>query len=143
MSKEENKKCYSGNRKKQTKWIQNLINDDRPLAVFIDFDGVCIKHKGNLGKMMEAPLLLPGVREKFDEWYFKGYKIIITTGRPESMRNRTIEQIEELGLFYDYLLMGLGGGARVIFNDKKPNNDNPTAYAFSLHRDEGLANVNI
>ena len=39
--------------------------------------------------------------------------------------------------------MGVGGGDRILINDRKPNSDIDTAYAINLNRNEGIKNVKI
>lgn len=113
-------------------------------TLFIDIDGTLIKHKGNQSKMfMEDMEILPGVIEKFNEWDANGYKIILTTGRKECLREITHNQLIKNGIFYDQLVMGCTRGERVLINDKKPNNKMNVATAIQINRDEGLSNVNI
>ena len=38
--------------------------------------------------------------------------------------------------------MGVGGGDRVIVNDRKPNSKRDTAYAINLERNKGLLDEN-
>ena len=71
--------------------------------------------------------LLKGTVEKLNEWDSKGYNIILVTGRKESMRKQTIEQLSDAGIIYDQLIMGIGGGSRVLINDFKKDSDVPTA----------------
>jgi hydroxymethylpyrimidine pyrophosphatase-like HAD family hydrolase len=111
--------------------------DPRPATIIIDLDGTCIKHHGSLDAQLGEPELLPGVKEKFLFWERTGCKIIILTGRKESMRQRTIEQIEQVGLFFDQLIMGVGGGIRILINDKKPEGSS-TAFAENVTRNSGL-----
>ena len=87
--------------------------------------------------------LLPGTLETLAEWDVKGYNIILITGRRESLRKKTEEQLLSKNIFYDQLVMGVGGGDRVIINDRKPNSDRDTAYAINLNRNEGVENVEI
>ena len=87
--------------------------------------------------------VLPGVHERLREWDTKGYFIIITTGRKESARQSTQEQLRNAGIIYDQLIMGFGGGDRVIINDRKPNSERDTVYAINLTRNEGIENVEI
>lgn len=118
--------------------------EKRPRCLVLDLDGTLIWHSGELqGQILKPPQLLPGVREKFQEWDQKGYKIIILTGRRESMRKLTEKQLEECGLFYDQLICGVGGGERVLVNDLKPNSEQPTAIAVNVKRNKGLADVDI
>ena len=121
----------------------------RPKTIICDIDGTLVSHVTTPSHMFEDTTrieLLPGVKEKFDEWDSKCYKIILLTGRKESMREQTVCQLRDLGIFYDQLIMGAGGGARVLINDLKPKEnhpDNPTAISINLNRNEGLKNVNL
>jgi len=113
-------------------------------TIFCDFDGCIVKHYGSLSQILNSPcVLLPGVKEKFDIWCRCGYKVIITTGRPESARLFTMKQIERLGLYYHALIMGLPRGQRVVINDVKPDSNIPTAACINLERNGGMENVNI
>lgn len=113
-------------------------------TLFIDIDGTIAKHQGNLTKMFIKDMeILPGVIEKFNEWDAKGYKIILTTGRKECLREITEKQLLKNGLFFDQLIMGLSRGERILINDIKPNNDMCVASAIQIKRDEGLLDINI
>ena len=72
----------------------------------------------------------------------EGYNIILTTGRKESMRTVTEKQLSEIGIFYDQLIMGIGGGERVLINDMKPTGTQ-TAYSVNLVRNSGISNLKI
>jgi len=119
--------------------------DSRPFIIFCDIDGTlvkkvdpCIAHHPN--HKME---LLPGVKEKLLEWDRKGYYIILTTGRKESFREVTKNQLAEVGIFYDHLIMGIGGGKRYLINDTKPDSDEKTAFAITVKRNKGIGEVEI
>ena len=113
-------------------------------TIFCDIDGTLIKHHGSLSKqVINEPELLAGVIEKLDEWDRKCYNIILTTGRRESLRDITHEQLSSVGIVYDQLIMGLCGGTRVLINDFKPDSDEPTAVAINLKRNEGVTNVKV
>jgi|TARA_S200002703_G_scaffold145347_1_gene139671 phosphoglycolate phosphatase-like HAD superfamily hydrolase len=109
-------------------------------TIFVDIDGTIFKQKRNLSDIFEEDLeLLPGVKEAFDNWNWKGYKIIITTGRKESTRLETERSLRSANLFWDHLLMGLDvGGQRIIINDT-PDPDRSTAIAYSITRDKGFS----
>ena len=117
----------------------------RPCTIFCDIDGTLIKHR-TLSDIQSGNLkseIIHGTIEKLLEWDQKGYRIILTTGRKESLRNVTIRELEELGIIYDMLIMGIGGGKRYIINDKKIDRDDQYAIAINLKRDEGIQNLNI
>jgi hypothetical protein len=118
--------------------------ENRPKTLIVDIDGTLIWHSGNLhDQIKNPPRVLPGVREKFDEWDRKGYRIILLTGRKESMRSLTEAQLASCCIFYDQLIMGVGGGVRVLINDLKAGSSTPTAIAVNVERNQGLEEVNI
>jgi len=119
-------------------------SDTRPKTIFCDIDGTLVFHapptdSSNINYKMS---ILPGTLEKLLEWDKAGYNIILTTGRKESLRNVTEKQLSEVGIFYDQLIMGIGGGPRYIINDNKPNGDS-CAFAINLDRNLGIRNVKI
>lgn len=119
-----------------------MIN--RPFTLFIDIDGTLVNHSGDITKQYSDDLIiLPGVLNKFKEWDKRGYIIILTTGRRESGRIKLEEQLNKLGIFYDHLIMGLGGGKRILINDLKDDSDEPTAEAITVKRNAGLEGINI
>lgn len=113
-------------------------------TIFLDIDGCIIKHKGNLStQILEVPELLPNTIEKLNQWEAEGHRLILTTGRKESMRKMTEKQLLKLGVFYDQLIMGLNRGERILINDSKPNNDMITCRAIEIKRNDGIGGVNI
>jgi len=111
------------------------------MTLFLDIDGCILKHQDGLTNILRnQPEVLPGVYKKFHEWSSGGHMIILVTGRPESMRKFTEDQLLNLGLFYDQLIMGLTNGYRILINDKKPNMD-ITAKAYNLERNKGLGDI--
>ena len=117
---------------------------DRPKTIFCDLDGTLVKHSNptdiqNPNLILEV---LPGVHKKLIEWDTKGYHVVITTGRKESAREATVKQMQRAGINYDQLIMGFGGGDRILINDKKPNSDRDTAYVINLERNKGLSDEN-
>jgi hypothetical protein len=118
--------------------------ENLPKTIVCDIDGCIFKHQGSLHEMINSePELLDGVKEKFDDWDKKAYKIILLTGRKESMRSLTEQQLRKCGLFWDFLIMGATRGERVLINDRKPGLDSNTATAFNLTRNSGLSSVVI
>jgi phosphoglycolate phosphatase-like HAD superfamily hydrolase len=108
-------------------------------TIFCDIDGCLVKHTGNMTQQMEnTPELLPGVKDKLVEWERAGYKIILTTGRRESLRDVTERMLTSLGIFWDVLIMGLPRGARIVINDIKPGTTEPMALAWSPERNKGF-----
>jgi len=114
-------------------------------TLFVDIDGTLLHHYGIANEQTKfTTKLLPGVKEKLIEWNMSGYLLILTTGRRESERSETILQLQEAGIQYDKLIMGIQRGDRVIINDIKPNSGNHhTAVAINVERNKGIENVEL
>jgi hydroxymethylpyrimidine pyrophosphatase-like HAD family hydrolase len=116
----------------------------RPKTIFCDLDGTLVKHSNPID--IQNPNyeleVLPGVHDKLIEWDTKGYHVVITTGRKESAREATVKQMQRAGINYDQLIMGFGGGDRILINDRKRDSDRDTAYAINIERDRGLIDEN-
>lgn len=117
------------------------INDK---TLFLDIDGTLVEHVNpSISSSPNHKMnVLSGTIDKLLEWNKKGYSIILTTGRRESNREMTVKQLQEAGIFYDQLIMGIGRGPRVVINDIKPNGM-ITAYSINLERNKGIKDINI
>jgi hydroxymethylpyrimidine pyrophosphatase-like HAD family hydrolase len=116
--------------------------DTRPKTIICDIDGTLVYHHDphTVSKSNHKMELLIGTIEKLLEWERKGYNIILLTGRKESMREVTENQLREIGIFYDQLIMGVGGGIRVLINDNKPNGD-IAALSINVERNKGINDI--
>tara|TARA_R100001163_G_C4958742_1_gene123453 strand:+ start:86 stop:451 length:366 start_codon:yes stop_codon:yes gene_type:complete len=121
------------------------MEDLRPKTIFCDIDGTLVKHYSPLEttKPDFKMDILPGTLDKLIEWDKKGYNIILITGRREGARKETERQLREIGVIYDKLIMGIGGGMRYIINDRKPNGVIDYAHAINLTRNEGISDIEL
>lgn len=112
--------------------------------IISDVDGIILKHYGNLtAQLTNKPKILPGVLEKFNKWHGDGIRILLTTGRPEGTRQQTIEQLKEVGIFFDWLVLGVGNGKRRLLNDLKPWSNDATAIAHNFIRNKGIKGMEL
>ena len=120
------------------------MKDHRPKTIICDIDGTLIEHAVPHISALEsyAPRILEGTLDKLNEWERFGYNIILLTGRKESMRRVTESQLSKLGIYYDQLIMGVGGGPRYLINDCKPNGEE-YAISINLKRNEGIKDINV
>jgi hypothetical protein len=125
--------------------MENSEFDLRPKTIFCDIDGTLVKHNPPT-KTTDPELeleLLPGVLEKLLEWDKLGYNIILVSGRRESSRVATEKQLSKVGIIYDKLILGIGGGKRYLINDRKDYSNEDYALAINLDRNLGIGETKI
>lgn len=114
-----------------------------PSTIISDIDGTLFQHKGDITKQHFYPgkeLLLPGTLDKIRNWNKNGFYILLVSGRKESTRKHTEQQLSDAGIIYDSLILGVTSGNRIIINDMKSNSTEPTCQAVNVERNEGLKN---
>ena len=106
-------------------------------TIICDIDGTLTEYTGlgHLGIVSKEHKLLPGVLERMRKWEMVGHRIILITGRRESVRERTESELRRLGIPFDMLLMGMADNGRILINDIGSIGDK--AHSVNLERDEG------
>lgn len=129
-----------------------------PPTVFCDIDGTIIpfeeyipnliKYGSTLDYADDNPVsrvlrdkFLKECAEKLAEWHSKGVRIILVTGRPESLRSVTESALQFHGMIYDQLVMGCGSGRRFLINDSKDKYT--TAIGICLDRNIGIGGIDL
>lgn len=114
----------------------------KPKTLFIDIDGTILKHQHTISDVYHRDAeILPGVVSKINEWDSQGHKIILVTARKESTRDITEYQLRQFGIAWDQLVMGVGGGTRVLVNDKLDKNDVDRAIGVNVVTDRGFSSI--
>ena len=110
-------------------------------TIICDIDGTLTEYTGlgHLGIVSKEHKLLPGVLERMRSWEIKGHRIILITGRRESVRERTESELRRLGIPFDMLLMGYADSGRILINDVGPR---VKAHAVNVPRDAGWNDIN-
>ena len=105
-------------------------------TIICDKDGTLIKYLGNtVGMTHNVVTPLTGVINHMNRWEQQGHRIILMTGRRESLRKKTEQDLQGLGIPYDLLLMGHADTGRILINDE---GSKIKAHAVSLPRDSGF-----
>lgn len=112
-------------------------------TIFCDIDGTIFKYRKFETYENTTPELTPGALEKLTEIADAGHMIVLTTARPEYLREHTIKELGEASVPYDRLIMGLERGPRYLVNDMDPGKPGIRAFAFNLNRDEGMKSVTV
>lgn len=109
---------------------------------FVDIDGTIVKYR-KFSELATAKLEpIQDVIDYLNNQYDNGAVIIVTTARPETYREYTEKELNQIGLKIHQLVMGCGRGTRVIFNDKDPENpDLDRAVGINFTRDGGFDSV--
>jgi len=122
------------------------MRNNAPKTIFCDLDGTLTKHPIDVTKIQDPDYeleVLPGVKEFLYTIDVNRYHLVITTGRKVSARESTIKQLQRAGILYDQLIMGFGGGDRILINDRKAGRTEDTAFAINITRNEGVKDVKI
>lgn len=115
---------------------------EKPKTIFVDLDGTILKHAHHSqGNTIATPELLPGVMKKFLEWGSLGHKIILTSARREQNRQKIESELQELGIHWDFLLLGITSGQRFLINDKLNTLDQDRAASINVITDSGFNNI--
>jgi hypothetical protein len=107
-------------------------------TVFIDLDGCILFNSSRYNSPAWGETgFIPGAKKKINELYDSGKAhIIITTARPEEIRQLTEEQLLKNDIKYHRLIMGLPHAQRIIINDYSKTNPYPSASAINIPRDQ-------
>ena len=105
---------------------------------FVDIDGTLVKYR-KFSELATSTLTpIQDVIDYVNNHYDSGSVIIITTARPESYRDYTIEELKRIGVRYHQLVMDCGRGTRVVLNDMDPENPIQRAVGINFVRDGGF-----
>lgn len=109
-------------------------NDYR--CFFVDIDGTLVENSSvhfppyiGEGKPLQKNIDLIQTLYKSGK-----VKIILTTSRPEKMKSLTIKEMDEKGIPYDQLIMGLPHCKRILINDFSNTNQYPSCEAINILR---------
>jgi uncharacterized HAD superfamily protein len=110
-------------------------------TIFSDIDGTLIEQVRFEDLNPNVVTVLPGVKEKMLEWYDAGHYIVLTTARPEHLREITEIQMNIAGIRFDQLVMGIGREERILINNNsKGEPTKARAMAVAVGRDAGFNN---
>ena len=100
----------------------------------LDVDGTLVKHNGY--KIDGHDTLLEGVKEFFEKISAKD-KVVLVTARQEKYLRALKEFLKKNNIRYDYLLVDMPTGERILVNDRKPSGLD-MAFAVNKDRDKRL-----
>ena len=105
---------------------------------FCDIDGTIFKYRKFETYTTTQAEPIETTVDQINEWYDEGHQIVLTTARPEELREHTLVELTNAYVPYDKLIMGIERGPRYLINDMDPNKPGERAIAINLKRDEGI-----
>ncbi len=105
-------------------------------TLFIDLDGTLVENSSHLispkiGEGLPLNKNIDTIKKLHSE---KKTYIVITTSRPEEFYQDTIDELNQKGIPFDKLVMGLPHSQRIIINDFSNSNKFPSCSAINIHR---------
>tara|TARA_A100001201_G_C4080239_1_gene198688 strand:- start:859 stop:1617 length:759 start_codon:yes stop_codon:yes gene_type:complete len=114
------------------------FNRTKKNTYFCDIDGTIFKYRKFETYTTTEVEPIKSTIDQLNKWYNKGHMVVLTTARPEELREHTIKELELSNVPYDKLIMGIERGPRYIINDMDPNKPGERAIAINLKRDKGI-----
>lgn len=110
-------------------------------TIFCDIDGTLFEYRKFETYMTSEPKVLEGVVDKMKYWKQQGHMLILTTARPEYLREHTVKELNDAGIVYDRLIMEIERGPRFLINDMDPGKPGARATGIDLVRNQGLGSI--
>ena len=108
-------------------------------TIFSDIDGTLVHQVPFELIDPFSSTALPGVVEKMTQWFKEGHHIVLTTARPEELRDLTIQEMDLLGIPFHQLVMGIGRSERILINNTSTKNPKEKrATAIEVQKNIGL-----
>ena len=105
---------------------------------FCDIDGTLIKYREFVTYETNPAVPIESTINYITEQFNDGHMIILTTARPEDLRDHTVYELDKNNIPYDKILMGIERGPRYLINDMDPNKPGDRAICYNLERNGGI-----
>tara|TARA_R110001599_G_scaffold161812_1_gene350545 strand:- start:3888 stop:4226 length:339 start_codon:yes stop_codon:yes gene_type:complete len=105
---------------------------------FVDVDGTIFKYRKFETYETSKAEVIQSTKKFLEEKAEGGHMIILTTARPEWLREHTIKELKENRIPWSRLEMGIERGPRYLINDMDPNKPGERAISINLIRDNGI-----
>jgi uncharacterized HAD superfamily protein len=105
---------------------------------FVDIDGTIFVYRKFETYKTSKVQVIDSTKQYLQEKHEQGHCIVLTTARPEYLREHTIQELEENNIPFDQIVMGIERGPRYLLNDMDPNEPGERAIAINLERDKGI-----
>ncbi|WP_261834512.1 hypothetical protein [Vibrio ishigakensis] len=109
------------------------------ITLFCDVDGVLLKNGSKFSKHGWKTTAIEENLRKISELQRAGLLyLVLTSSRPESEEEYTVNELKKHGVRTDRVVFGLPHTRRYLVNDYSPTNPYPSAVAINLERDSKI-----
>lgn len=105
---------------------------------FVDIDGTIFIYRKFETYKSSEPEVIKSSKQYLQKVWDEGHMIILTTARPEDLREHTEFELKKGGIPYHRLIMGIERGPRYLINDMDPNKPGERAIAINVIRNGGI-----
>jgi uncharacterized HAD superfamily protein len=105
---------------------------------FVDIDGTIFKYRKFETYETSEAQVIKSTKQYLQQVNDDGHMIILTTARPEYMREHTEMELTKNGIPYHKLIMQIERGPRYLINDMDPDVPGKRAICYNLKRDNGI-----
>jgi len=111
---------------------------EKKKTIFCDLDGTIFRYRKFETYETSPAEVIESTSNQLNEWNSEGHHIVLTTARPEGLREHTIKELKTNSIPYHQLVMGIGRGTRILINDRDVDGMEDRAIAVNLIRDKGI-----
>tara|TARA_B100000497_G_C7524867_1_gene318712 strand:- start:380 stop:724 length:345 start_codon:yes stop_codon:yes gene_type:complete len=111
---------------------------DKKNTYFVDIDGTIFVYRKFESYETSDAQVIKSTKQYLQNAKDKGHMIILTTARPEGLRDHTLFELRKANIPFDRLIMGIERGPRYLLNDMDPNNPGDRAICYNLERNGGI-----
>ena len=111
-------------------------------TIFCDIDGTIFEYRKFNTYLTTTPTLVPSVVTELNRLKTEGHTIVLTTARPENLRDHTNKELRNANVPCDQLVLGLARGTRFLVNDME-DPTKPRAVSVNIKRDQGFTTENL
>jgi hypothetical protein len=106
-------------------------------TIFCDIDGTIFHYRKFNTYLTSTPTPVHTVISELQRLKAEGHCIVLTSARPENLRDHTIKELNQAKVPYDQIVLGLARGTRFLVNDME-DPTKPRAVGVNIHRDKGF-----
>lgn len=111
---------------------------EKKKTYFVDIDGTIFLYRKFDTYLTTEAQVIKKSKNFLQQVRDEGHKIVLTTARPEYLREHTALELTKNGIPFHQLVMGIERGPRYLINDMDPNSPGERAIAINVIRDGGI-----